>query len=160
MGSLILHTRNLKSSQPKVKDVFIIKQQYIHNLYMFHLNAFYKTFRAGPYTIFYRDLESAVGKSKILQSESKIYETRKSKQISKSLCILFKGLYAQTIILVNIIVANFLGCVILLEAMFSVFDHIWTQDSLICHLNFWAQMGPYIIQGRPKTRIWNFHRCW
>ena len=38
---------------------------------------------------------------------------------------------------------------------FSRLNNLWTQDSPIFLLTFEHNMGPYIDQGRSKTRVWN-----
>ena len=51
---------------------------------------------------------------------------------------------------------TFLFFFALLELAPPVFYHIWTQDSHIVHLSYEYKMGPYIVQGRSKPRVWNF----
>ena len=46
-----------------------------------------------------------------------------------------------------------LFCSTLLEIVFPVLDHIWTQDTSICPLTFEHEMGPYIDQGKSTTRV-------
>ena len=61
------------------------------------------------------------------------------------LCVLH-GLYAQTLIVVDLIFVNLCICVTLLETVFSVVDHLWTEDSPICPLTFGGNTEPYIDQ--------------
>ena len=44
-------------------------------------------------------------------------------------------------------------CLTLIETVCSVLDHLWTQDSPIVPRPFEHKMGPYIEQGRSKTRF-------
>ena len=61
---------------------------------------------------------------------------------------LLKGLYAQTLMLVNIILVSCLGVFpILLETVFSGLGHLWTQDSPMFPLTVGGNTGPYIDQG-------------
>ena len=70
-----------------------------------------------------------------------------------------RTVYAQASILVNLIVVNvLLVCWTLLEMAPPVLDHLWTQDSLISYLVYRGALGPYIDQGRSKTRVWNFEQ--
>ena len=41
----------------------------------------------------------------------------------------------------------------LLETVFSVFDHLWTHDSLIVPLTVGGKTKPYIDQGRSKLNV-------
>ena len=61
--------------------------------------------------------------------------------------------YAQLLIVVDLIVVVLLGLLALLETVFSVFDHLWTQASPIFPLAFGGKTGPYIDQGRSKLRV-------
>ena len=60
---------------------------------------------------------------------------------------MFNNSYAQTLIVVDLLVVNLFICLTLLETVPFVFDHLWTQDSPIIPLTFGGQTGPYIDQG-------------
>ena len=40
-----------------------------------------------------------------------------------------------------------------IETVFSMFDHLWTQDSTIFLLTFGVETGPYIDQGGLTLRV-------
>ena len=65
----------------------------------------------------------------------------------------FKRLYAQALILVNLIVVNLFGCLTLLEMILSrvrpSLDTGWPYFPLTVE----HTMGPYIDQGRSKTKV-------
>ena len=67
------------------------------------------------------------------------------------------GLYAQTLILVKLIVVNLFSFSTLLETVVSVFDHLWTQDSPSIPLPFDHKTGPYTDQGGSTLKVSNFH---
>ena len=56
-------------------------------------------------------------------------------------------LYVQTLILVNSILVNLFSFFKLLETVFSVVDHILTQDSQFVLLTVCGNTGLYIDQG-------------
>ena len=71
-------------------------------------------------------------------------------------------LYAQTLIVVALIVVNcalnLSSCLTLLKTVPFVFDHLWTQDSLIFPLTVGGKTGPYYIdQGGSKLKVCFFH---
>ena len=66
------------------------------------------------------------------------------------------SLYAQTLILVNLILVNCLGFFNFTRNGFSVFDHLLTQDSPIFYLTVCGETGPYIDQGESTLRVWKF----
>ena len=79
------------------------------------------------------------------------------KNIKNPFTILYTNMYAQTLILVKLIVVNLFSCFsTLLETLWSVFDHLWTQDSPICPLTVGGQTIPYIDQGWSKLKVLNF----
>ena len=44
-------------------------------------------------------------------------------------------------------------CSTLLETVFSVFNHIWTQDIPVFPLTFGGKTGPYIDRGGSKLKV-------
>ena len=48
----------------------------------------------------------------------------------------------------------------LLETVFPVLDHRWTQDNPIFNLTFDHKMGTYTDQGSSTVRAWVFHFSW
>ena len=54
--------------------------------------------------------------------------------------------YAQTLIVVGLIIVSLFGFSTLLETVFSVVDHLWTQDSTIVDLIVGGKAGHYIGQ--------------
>ena len=58
----------------------------------------------------------------------------------------FKQLYAQTFIVVYLIVVKLFVFLTLLETVFSVVDHLWTHNSPIRSLAFGGKTRPDIGQ--------------
>ena len=62
--------------------------------------------------------------------------------------------HAQTLILVNLLLVDCLGSLTtLLETVFSVFDHIWSQDSPTVPLTLGGKTVPYIDQGGSTIKV-------
>ena len=62
-------------------------------------------------------------------------------------------IYAETLIVVDLMVVNCFSCSTLLETVFSFFDHLWTQDSPISPLTFGGKTGPNIDQGGSTLKV-------
>ena len=73
------------------------------------------------------------------------------------MCSLFRQLlktdYAQTLLVVDLIVVNVFSCLTLLETAPFVFDHIWTQYCPIFPLTVGGKAGHYIDQGGSKLKV-------
>ena len=74
------------------------------------------------------------------------------KNIVKTIWKLVKS-YAQTLILLNLIVVTCLVSSTLLETVVFVFDHIWTQDSPMFSLTVGGKTGPYFDQGGSTHKV-------
>ena len=63
--------------------------------------------------------------------------------------------YAQNLILVKLILVNCLGFSTSLETVFTLYYHIWTQDSPMFPLTVAGETGYYIYidQGGSKLKV-------
>ena len=65
----------------------------------------------------------------------------------------FKQLLRSNFNSLDLIVVNLFGFSTLRETVFSVLDHLWTQDSPICPLIVGGETRPYIDQAGSKLRV-------
>ena len=89
-------------------------------------------------------------------------ETRKRrKELVYNIVLLYVGFiyihvnrdYAQTSIVVALIVVNLFSLLILLETVPFVADHLWTQYSPIYPVTVGGETGPYIEQGGSTCKV-------